>query len=87
MILRSRPSFECSLVLVIITAVLCAVSAASAHGTGPGHIEEGPGPGATVTIIMVVSWIVIALGVVLFVLRLIRKKGPQQRDRDKREEL
>jgi hypothetical protein len=47
-------------------AVFCAASAASAHGEGPGHIYEGPSPGTWIVIIMVVSWIVIALGVVFF---------------------
>jgi hypothetical protein len=63
-------------------AVLCAASAASAHGEGPGHIYEGPSPGTWIVIIMVVSWIVIALGVVFFVRRLIRS-GASRKAKDR----
>lgn len=74
---------RCALINIISAAVLCAASAASAHGTGPGHIYEGPSPGTWITIIMVVSWIVIALCVVFFVLRLIRSKGSKKPGGDK----
>ena len=46
---------------MITAAVLCGTSAVYAHGTGPGHIEEGPSPGTVITIIMVGAWILIAL--------------------------
>ena len=67
------------LAAAIAVSLLGAASAAYAHGGRPGHIDEGPGPGTWITIIMVVSWIVIALGVVFFVLRLTRQRGPGQR--------
>ena len=67
------------LAAAIAASLLWAASAAYAHGGRPGHIDEGPGPGTWITIIMVVSWIVIALGVVFFVLRLTRQRGPGQR--------
>ena len=60
-----------------------AASAAYAHGGRPGHIDEGPGPGTWITIIMVVSWIVIALGVVFFVRRLISGGSKKQGSGDK----
>lgn len=67
------------LAAAIAVSLLGTASAAYAHGGRPGHIDEGPGPGTWITIIMVVSWIVIALGVVFFVLRLTRQRGPGQR--------
>jgi hypothetical protein len=70
---------------IIVAVMLCAASAAYAHGTGPGHIDEGPSPGTVITIIMVVSWIAIALGVVFFVRRLIRSGDPKQRRRHKKD--
>jgi len=60
----------------VIAVVLGAASEAYAHGTGPGHIDEGPSPGTLITIIMVVAWILIALGVVFFVRSLIRRRTP-----------
>ncbi|MCL5023755.1 MAG: hypothetical protein M1497_10395 [Nitrospirae bacterium] len=63
--------------LLALSAMLPA-AAVYGHGSHPGHIDEGPGPGTAITIIMVVSWIVLALGVVFFVLRLIR---PKDKDR------
>ncbi len=57
---------------IIAAVVLCAASTVYAHGGRPGHIDEGPGPGTWITVLMVAAWIVIALGVVFFVLRLIR---------------
>jgi len=62
--------------LGLIAGILCAASAANAHGTGPGHIDEGSSPGTLITIIMVVAWIAIALGVVFFVRALIRRRAP-----------
>ncbi len=59
------------LAAAISASLLWAGSAAHAHGGRPGHIDEGPGPGTWITVVMVVSWIVIALGVVFFVRRLI----------------
>jgi hypothetical protein len=57
-----------------VSAVLCVASSVYAHGDRPGHIEEqGPSLPTWITILIVVSWIVIALGVVFFVRRLIRK--------------
>ncbi len=59
--------------LTTITAIVfCTSSTAHAHGGRAGHIDEGPSPGTWITIVMVVSWLIIALGVVFFVLRLIR---------------
>ena len=56
------------------SAVLCIASTVYAHGDRPGHIDEqGPSLPTWITIVIVVSWIVIALGVVFFVRRLIRK--------------
>jgi hypothetical protein len=66
-------------------AFLFTASIAYAHGEHPGHIDEGPGPGTWITVIMVVSWIVIAAGLVLFVRRLIRSRGPKKQDRGKQE--
>ncbi len=60
-------------------AILIATPA-YAHGTGPGHIDEGPSPGTVITIIMVVAWILIALGVVFFVRSLIRRRTPNNRE-------
>ena len=62
----------------MIAAVLGAASAAYAHGTGPGHIDEGPSPGTVITTIMVVAWVLIALGVVFFVRALIRRRNPNK---------
>jgi hypothetical protein len=62
----------------LITGILCAASAAYAHGTGPGHIDEGPGSGTLITIIMVVAWVLIALGLVFFVRALIRRRTPNK---------
>ena len=64
------------------TAVLCAASVAYAHGSRPGHIDEGPSLPTWITIVMIVSWIVIALGVVFLVLKLIRKSGFKKHGRD-----
>ncbi len=69
---------------IIAAVVLCTASHVYAHGGRPGHIDEGPGPGTWITIIMVVSWIVIALGVAFFVLRLIRGGRSKQRILEKR---
>ena len=68
---------------MIAAVVLCVASAAHAHGTGPGHIDEGPSPGTAIIVIMVVSWVVIALGIVFLVRRLIRPRASKQRKRDK----
>jgi hypothetical protein len=70
-----------------VSAVLCMASAAYAHGGRPGHIDEGSGPGTWITVIMVVSWVLIALGVVFFVLRLIRQGGSDNQDRDKEKKV
>jgi len=52
---------------------MCAPSSTYAHGDRPGHIDEqGASLPTWITIVMVVSWIAIALGVVFFVRRLIR---------------
>jgi hypothetical protein len=60
-------------------AVLCAADSVYAHGDRPGHIDEqGASLPAWITIVMVVSWIVIALGVVFFVRRLIRTGRPKE---------
>jgi hypothetical protein len=72
-------------ILNAAAAVLCEASAAYGHGGRPGHIDEGPGPATWITIIMVVSWIVIALAVVFFVLRLIRQGGSEERGKVKQE--
>jgi len=66
-------------ILGLIAMILSATSSAYAHGTGPGHIDEGPGPGTLITIIMVVAWILIALGLVFFVTVLIRRRTPNNR--------
>jgi hypothetical protein len=66
-------------------ALLCTASTAFAHGERPGHIDEGPGLPVWITIITVVSWIVTAVAVVFFVLRLVRRRGPGNRG-DKSEE-
>jgi Kef-type K+ transport system membrane component KefB len=68
----------------LIAGILCAASAAYAHGTGPGHIDEGPSPGTVITIIMVVAWILIALGLVFFVRALIRRRTPNDREETNR---
>ena len=66
-----------------VTAVLCAASSVYAHGDRPGHIDEqGSSLPAWIIIAMVVSWIVIALGVVFFVCRLIRTGGPKEHSRE-----
>lgn len=67
----------------LVVAFLCAAETAYAHGGRPGHIDEGPSPGTWITIIMVVSWVVIAIGIFLLVRRLIRTKGPEKRSRNK----
>lgn len=64
---------------MIAAVALCAASAAYAHGTGPGHIYEGPSPGTAITVTIVVSWVVIALGVVFLVRRLIRPTASKRR--------
>ena len=69
----------------IVGALLCVPSTVYAHGERPGHIDEGPGPGTLITVIMVVSWIAIAVGVVFFVFRLIRAGGPKRQGEDKQE--
>ena len=74
-----------TLTSAISAAVLCAASAASAHGGRPGHIDEGPGPGTWITIIMAVSWFAIAIVIVFLVLRLVRSKGAKKRGGDKQE--
>ena len=68
------------LAAAIAASLLWAASAAYAHGGRPGHIDEGPGPGTWITIIMVVAWILIALGVVFFVRSLIRRRTPNNRE-------
>jgi hypothetical protein len=73
--------------VVIAAAFLCAAPAAYAHGGRPGHIDEGPGPGTLITVIMVISWIIIALGVVLLVFRLIRTGGRKGEGADKEEKV
>jgi uncharacterized membrane protein len=61
------------LVNVVVVAVLCAASSAYAHGDRPGHIDEqGASLPTWITIVMVISWIAIALGVVFLVRRLMR---------------
>lgn len=68
---------------MIAAVVLCMASTAHAHGTGPGHIYEGPSPGTAITLIMVVSWVVIALGIFFLVRRLIRPTASKKERRDK----
>ena len=61
-------------------AVLCSADSVYAHGDRPGHIDEqGSSLPTWITIVMVVSWIVIALGAVFFVRRLIRTDVPKER--------
>jgi hypothetical protein len=74
----------CEFVNGAVAAVLFATSSAYAHGGRPGHIDEGPGPGVWITIVMVVSWVVIAVGVVFFVLRFVLRKGSNKPAKDKR---
>ena len=63
------------------TAVLCITSSVYGHGDRPGHVDEqGPSIPTWITIVIVVSWIVIALGVVFFVRRLIRKGRHKEQD-------
>jgi hypothetical protein len=62
----------------IIAALPLAAETVSAHGGRPGHIDEGLASPMWLTIIMVVAWIVIAFGVVLLILRLIRRRSPKQ---------
>ncbi len=71
---------------IITAVVLCTASTVYAHGGRPGHIDEGPGPGTWITIIMVAAWIVIALGVVFFVMRLIRGGRSRQRGLENRQD-
>ena len=71
---------------MIAAVLLCEASAVFAHGDPPGHIERKSSLPIWVTIAMIVSWIVIAIGVVFFVFRLIRQKGPEERG-DKREKV
>ena len=67
-------------------AVLCAVDSVYAHGERPGHIDEqGSSLTTWITIAMVVSWIVIAMGAVFFVRRLIRTGGPKEQGREGQE--
>ena len=69
---------------VVAVAVLCAASSAYAHGDRPGHIyEQGTSLPTWITIVMVVSWIAIALGVVFFVRRLIRTGRSKAHDGDR----
>lgn len=69
---------------MVAAALPSAAAAAYAHGGRPGHIDEGPASPTWITIIMVVAWIFIAFGVVLFVLRLIRRRSAEQQG-EKRE--
>ena len=62
-----------SLLSVIEATLLFSAASAFAHGAGPGHIDEGQSPPTWITVIMVISWILIAIIAVLFVIRLIRK--------------
>jgi hypothetical protein len=71
---------------MIAAVLLNATATAFAHGGRPGHIDEGPASPTWITIIMVVSWIVIALAVVLFVLRLVRRGGPKERGDEREKE-
>jgi hypothetical protein len=65
------------------SAVLCVASSVYAHGDRPGHIDaQGPSLPTWIIIVIVVSWIVIALGVVFFVRRLIRKGGHKEHGRE-----
>jgi len=64
----------------LIAGILWAASAAYAHGTGPGHIDEGPSPGTLITVIMVVAWILIALGLIFLVRALIRRRTPNKKE-------
>jgi beta-lactamase regulating signal transducer with metallopeptidase domain len=65
-----------------VSAVLCVAPSVYAHGDRPGHIDgQGPSLPTWITIVIVVSWIVIALGVVFFVSRLIRKGHHKERGR------
>jgi len=67
--------FVCSTAI----AVMSAADSVYAHGDRPGHIDEqGSSLPAWITIVIVVSWIVIALGVVFFVRRLIRTGRPKE---------
>ena len=72
------------LVNVLAVVVMCAPSSTYAHGDRPGHIDEqGASLPTWITIVMVVSWIAIALGVVFFVRRLIRKGGSKAHGGDR----
>ena len=72
------------LVNVVAVVVMCAASAAYAHGDRPGHIDEqGASLPTWITIVMVVSWIVITLGIVFFVRRLIRAGGSKSHSEDR----
>ncbi len=66
------------LAAMVTAALLSAAAKAYAHGGRPGHIDEGPASPTWITIIVVVAWILIAFGVVLFVLRLIRRRSAKQ---------
>jgi hypothetical protein len=69
---------------VISVAVLCAASSAYAHGDRPGHIDEqGTSLPTWITIVVVASWIAIALGAVFFVRRLIRTGGSKAHGGDR----
>ncbi|MDA8432774.1 MAG: hypothetical protein M0Z60_07410 [Nitrospiraceae bacterium] len=72
--------------IMAVAVLLCAASIAHAHGEPPGHIERRSNLPIWITIVMVVSWVVIAIGVVFFVFRLIRQKGPRE-EGDKPEKI
>jgi hypothetical protein len=80
---KKQGAIKCKLANMITAVVLCWASGAHAHGTGPGHIYEGPSPGTAITVIIVVSWVIIALGIVFLVRRLIRPTASKQRRKGK----
>jgi hypothetical protein len=69
--------------VAIAAAFLCIASEAYAHGEPPGHIDEGPASPTWITVVMVVSWIVIALVMFFLVRRLIRQGGSKETDGNK----